>query len=66
MIDKEMEEYRRRVEDHMTTRRKGSRAFEGGRRRVDNKTRPPNFIDTPFIVMLLFIILEGVFIALAE
>ena len=65
MID-EMELYRRRVEEHFTTRRKGLRALEGGRRRVDVKTRPPRFFDMPFIVMLLAIILEGVFLALAE
>jgi hypothetical protein len=66
MSDKEMEEYRRHVENHMTTRRKGSRAFEGGRRRVDNKTQPPSFIDAPFLIMLALIILEGVFLALTE
>ena len=65
MID-EMDIYRRRVEGHFTTRRKGSRAFEGGRRQADNKTRPPKLFDVPFILMLLAIILEGIFLSLAE
>ena len=61
----EITDYRYEIEKYYATRRKSLRAFNSGRRKNDLK-KYPSFIDTPFIAMLLLIILEGLFLIFSE
>ena len=58
----EITNYRDRIEECYTSRRKSLRAFSKGRRKADTK-RLSNFFDVPLIIMFLLLVIAGGIVA---